>query len=30
MAKAVQTLEQRFPDISGVVVTAEIPANLTP
>jgi uncharacterized membrane protein YgcG len=30
MAKAVQTLEQRFPDISGVVVIAEIPANLTP
>jgi uncharacterized membrane protein YgcG len=30
MTKAVQQLEQRFPDISGVVVITEIPANLTP
>lgn len=30
MAKAAQTLEQHFPDISGVVIIAEILANLTP
>ncbi len=30
MARAVQLMEQRFPDISGAVVISEIPAHLTP